>query len=50
MSRTDGEVMLLARHGGDFSVDASVCVAGDDRAGGNDYFAIAPAHRLPWKG
>jgi hypothetical protein len=29
----DGEVMLLARHGGGFSVDASVCVAADDRAG-----------------
>lgn len=24
----DGEVMLLARHGGGFSVDASVCIAG----------------------
>lgn len=29
----DGEVMLLARHGGGFSVDASVCIAADDRAG-----------------
>jgi hypothetical protein len=29
----DGEVMLLARHGGGFSVDASVCIAGDDRTG-----------------
>lgn len=34
----DGEVMLLARHGGGFSVDASVCIAGaairgDDTAG-----------------
>jgi hypothetical protein len=29
----DGEVMLLARHGGGFSVDASVRIAGDDRAG-----------------
>ncbi len=29
----DGEVMLLSRHGGGFSVDASVCIAGDDRAG-----------------
>jgi hypothetical protein len=29
----DGEVMLLARHGGGFSVDASVCIDADDRAG-----------------
>jgi hypothetical protein len=29
----DGEVMLLARHGGGFSIDASVCIGADDRAG-----------------
>jgi hypothetical protein len=29
----DGEVMLLARHGGGFSVDASVCIGADDRGG-----------------
>jgi hypothetical protein len=29
----DAEVMLLARHGGGFSVDASVCISADDRAG-----------------
>jgi hypothetical protein len=29
----DGEVMHLAQHGGGFSVDASVCIGSDDRAG-----------------
>lgn len=29
----DGEVMRLARHGGGFSVDVSICIASDDRAG-----------------
>jgi hypothetical protein len=28
LDSTDGEVMLLARHGGGFSVDASVCIGG----------------------
>ena len=29
----DGEVVLLAHHGGGFSVAASVCIATDDRVG-----------------
>lgn len=33
LASIDGEVMLLARHGGGFSVDASVCITGDVRAG-----------------
>ncbi len=32
LDSVDGEVMLLARHGGGFSVDASVCIEDDDRA------------------
>ena len=45
-----GKVILLARHGGGFSVDASVCIGADDRVGWSDCYAIAPVHRLPWKG